>query len=599
MSLAAAASPARIDRRSRIDPGTALWLLVALSLATMNTPADVWETIRHLRVPDTDDAMRLAEVQDLVSGQGWYDNTQYRFLPPEGVASHWSRLVDAPIAGLMLALTPLAGRALATGLTAVIWPALLFGLFCLVLYRGTREIFGWRAAALAVLVATQTFGITIQFQAGRVDHHNVQIVAILGLAFCMIRGGLPAGLVGGALAALSLAVGLEGLPAVALGALYLTGDWCLRGRPALPVLTGFGLGLGLTAPILFMAQTAPGLWGTPRCDALSPPWLWLAVGGLGTASACAGLDRHLATRRARAALAAFCGAGVIGGFALAFPVCLGGPFPGMTPLVREHWLLTVNEMASVPKFVARGQWEVLVFYPVMLIAGLTAAWMAWRGPRARAWSIAALFLWPGLILGFFQFRGIYVATGFVPLVAGAVIDRALAMADARGIGASRGWAAVGLAVSLVSAVWLVPAALAEILVPATPVAGDPAAAHACLGDAAVAPLKALPPGTVLAPVFMGPSILLRTPHAVVAAPYHRAIPGLTAAIEGLGGTDADLRRNIETFGVRYLVLCPARPGDDLQAETAFATRLAAGTASSDWLEPVAVPGGLKVWRVVR
>ena len=593
MSLAAAASPARID------PKTLLWLLVALSLATMNAPADVWETIRHLRVPDTDDAMRLVAVRDLVSGQGWYDNTQYRFLPPGGVPSHWSRLVDAPIAGLVLALTPLAGRGAAMGLTAVIWPALLFGLFGLVLYRGMRETFGWRAAAFSVLVATQTFGIGVQFQAGRVDHHNVQIVAILGLAFCMIRGGLASGLVGGALAALSLAVGLEGFPSVALGALYLTGDWCLRGRPALPVLAGFGLGLGLTAPILFAAQTAPGLWGATHCDALSPPWLWLAAGGLGTASACTGLDRHLASMRARLALAAFCGAVVVGGFALAFPICLGGPFPGMTPLVREHWLLTVNEMSSVPNFVAKGQWEILVFYPVMLIASLTAAWMAWRGPRQRAWSIAALLLWPGLIVGFFQFRGIYVATGLVPLVAGAVIDRALTLADACGIGAARRLAAAGLAASLVSSVWLAPATLAGILVPATPVVGDPAGAHACLGDAAVSPLKALPPGTVLAPIFMGPSILLRTPHAIVAAPYHRAIPGLTAAIEGLGGTEADLRRTIETFGVRYLVACPARPGDDLQAETAFATRLATGVASSDWLEPVAVPGGLKVWRVVR
>ncbi len=66
----------------------------------------MWETIHHLRVPDTDDAMRLVEVRDLLAGQGWYDNVQYRFLPPGGVPSHWSRLVDAPIAGLILAFTP-------------------------------------------------------------------------------------------------------------------------------------------------------------------------------------------------------------------------------------------------------------------------------------------------------------------------------------------------------------------------------------------------------------------------------------------------------------------------------------------------------------
>ncbi|MDP4022130.1 hypothetical protein Q8W71_05820 [Methylobacterium sp. NEAU 140] len=593
MPHAAAASPARID------PRTFLWLLVALAVATMNAPAEIWETIRHLRVPDTDDAMRLAEVRDLLGGQGWYDNVQLRFQPPDGVPSHWSRLVDAPIAGLILALTPLAGRALATGLTAALWPALLFGLYGFVLYRGARGLFGPRAGVLALLAATQTFGVTVQFTPGRVDHHAVQILAILGLGLCMIRGGLRAGLVGGGLAALSLAVGLEGLPYVALGALYLAGDWILRGRPALPAFLGFGLGLGLAAPALFAAQTAPGLWGTTYCDALSPPWLWLAAGGLGTALAAAGPGGRLGSAWGRLALAALCGAGLLGGFALAFPLCLGGPFPGMTPLVRDHWLLTVNEMSSVPTFIARGQWEALVFYPVLAIASLCAAWSAWRGPERRAWSVFALFLWPGLVLGYVQFRGIYVASGLVPLVAGAVIDRALRLAADRAVPARRRWAAAGLSASLVSTVWMAPVVLGVTLAPDVRTAPDPSGALACSGPAGVAALAALPPGTVLAPIFMGPSILLRTPHAVVAAPYHRAIPGLTAAIEGLGGTEADLRRSVAAFGVDYLVACPSRPGDDIRGAPAFATRLARGETSSDWLAPVAVPGVLKVWRVTR
>ncbi|MBE7203930.1 MAG: hypothetical protein INR70_39900, partial [Parafilimonas terrae] len=251
MPSAVAVMPSRIDRR------TIVWMIVALCLATLYPSHDVWETVRHLRLPDTDDAMRLVEVRDLLAGQGWYDNVQYRFLAPAGVPSHWSRLVDAPIAGLVAALAPVLGVQLALGVTAVLWPAALFGLYAVVLYRGTRASFGSRAAILAILVATQTFGVAIQFQPGRVDHHNVQILAILGLAFCMIRGGFRAGLGGGCLAALSLAVGLEGLPAIALAALYLAGDWCLRGRPALPVLSGFGLALGTAAPLLFAAQTSP------------------------------------------------------------------------------------------------------------------------------------------------------------------------------------------------------------------------------------------------------------------------------------------------------------------------------------------------------
>ena len=84
----------------------------------------------------------------------------------------------------------------------------------------------------------------------------------------------------------------------------------------------------------------------------------------------------------------------------------------------------------------------------------------------------------------------------------------------------------------------------------------------------------------------------------MAAPYHRAIPGLTAAIEGLGGTEADLDRVLTKLGVQYLVACPARPADDLQAETAFATRLAQGKVRSARLMPLDLPGPLKAWRVM-
>ncbi|WP_331317597.1 hypothetical protein [Methylobacterium mesophilicum] len=290
------------------------------------------------------------------------------------------------------------------------------------------------------------------------------------------------------------------------------------------------------------------------------------------------------------------GSVLLAGFAAAFPACLGGPFPDMPPLVRIHWLLTVNEMAPLAKFVARGQWEALVFYPVVILASLAATGMAWRGPERRVWSVVALFLWPGLILGIAQFRGLYIVSGFVPLVAGVVLDRALARATLPAGG--RRWPVALLGAALVSSLWMIPALLAETLAPGLRTAPDAAETTACLDDAAVRPLARLPEGTVLAPIFMGPSILLRTPHRIVAAPYHRAIPGLAAAIEGLGGTEADLDRVLTAFGVSYLVACPARPAENLQAETAFATRLAAGAAGSARLVPLEVPGPLKVWRVV-
>lgn len=577
---------------TRLQPTALLWLIACFGLATMNAPADLAGTLHHLRVPDPDDAMRLAEVRDLVNGQGWYDLVQHRFGPPSGILSHWSRLVDAPIAGLILLLTPLAGRTLALAIAAASWPVLLFCLYALVLYRGTRRSFGNRAALLALVVATQTIGVAVQFAAGRVDHHGLQLTIVLGLAFAVMRGGLRAGFVGGGLAAASLAVGLEGLPSVAVGALVLTGDWILRGRAASATFTGFGLGLGLAAPLLFAGQTDPGRWGATACDALSPPWLYLAEGGFALTFVCAAFDGRMTGAPLRLAMVAAWGAALVAGFALLFPVCLAGPFTGMSDLVREHWLLKVNEMTSVRTFIARGQWEALAFYPVLIIATLVASRLALRG---RPWLVAAAFLWPGTLLGIVEFRGIYVASGLVPVVAGAFIDRVLAQAAASS--PRRRWGMAAAAAGLVSTIWIAPATLGEALLPWTRTAPDPQGAKACLTDEALRDLAALPPGTVLAPVFMGPAILLHTPHAVIAAPYHRAVPEIAASIQGLGGSEEDLRRVVAERHVAYLVACASRPADDLQPETAFATRLARGTVSVEWLRPEPSGGAVEVWRV--
>lgn len=562
-----------------------LWLLAAFGLATMNAPVDIAATLFHLRVPDPDDAMRLVEARDLANGQGWFDLVQHRFGPQPGIPSHWSRLVDAPLAGLILLFTPLAGRGLAEGIAAALWPILLFGLYALVLMRGAKAAYGPRAALLALIVATQTVGVGVQFAAGRVDHHGLQLTIILGLALAIIRS---TGWLAGLLAAASLAVGLEGLPYVAAAALFLCADWVWRGRPALQALTEFGLGLGLAAPILFGAQTDPARWGIPACDAISPPWLFLAGGGLILTLGCAALDGRLTRPSTRLAVLAVLGSSIVAGFAALFPVCLGGPFTGMTTLVRDHWLLRVNEMTSLPTFVARGQWEALAFYPVLILATLVATRLA---PLGRAWAVAATLLWPGLLMGISEFRGLYVASGLVPFVAGGFIDRVLSTGQG-----TRRLSSAAVAAGLVSTIWIPIASLGETLSPWPRTAPDLQGAMTCLSDEALSGLAALPSGRVLAPTFMGPAILLHTPQSIVAAPYHRAVPQIAASIQGLGGTEADLRRAMTEQGASLLVACPARLSTDLQPEPAFVSRLVQGTTSADWLTPEPAQGVIRIWR---
>src|SRR6187431_1984928 len=76
-------------------------------------------------IADTDDAMRLVTARDLLGGQGWFDNVQHRMNTPYGAELHWSRLLDLPIAGLLLLFGPIVGPAAATTLAAYVWPLTL------------------------------------------------------------------------------------------------------------------------------------------------------------------------------------------------------------------------------------------------------------------------------------------------------------------------------------------------------------------------------------------------------------------------------------------------------------------------------------------
>src|ERR1700733_1318490 len=72
-----------------------LFSFALIWVAQYHEARDVWRTNF---ISDTDDATRLVQVHDFLAGQGWFDLTQYRIDPPDGLLMHWSRLVDVPIA---------------------------------------------------------------------------------------------------------------------------------------------------------------------------------------------------------------------------------------------------------------------------------------------------------------------------------------------------------------------------------------------------------------------------------------------------------------------------------------------------------------------
>lgn len=600
--------PARAGR-SPFDSPALLAVLAGIALFGLYDPRNLAPILDGLRLPDTDDMMRLVGVRDLLAGQGWFDNVQHRLLPPAGIASHWSRLIDLPIAGLVLAFTPILGRAGAEGAAAALWPVLLFLLYGLLAGFGLRRLFGWRAALLVLFVAPQTAVFLNVFQFGRIDHHNAQLCAVLAIALALADPArqMRRGLAAGAVAGLSLAIGLEALPVIAAAGLLALADWVRQGERASGMLAGYGAGLFAASLLLFGLQTAPALWAVPACDALSPPWLLLGAGAAAIGGTALLVDGRGLDWKGRCGLAALVGAGMAAGFLRLAPSCLAGPFAGMDDLVRTSWLDQVDEMRSFPQLL-RSQPDVALsnIMPI-LVAALYAAVMAFREPapeRRRFLVVVAALIGPGALIALGQARGMYVAGAFVPPMGAIALDRAIAALRMPGSGLQR-TALFAMALAMLGKVWAIAAFPPTRLLAPAAIGAEMASDSswtACTTPSAYAALDRLAPGLVLSSIDLGPALLLMTHHAVVAAPYHRNLVGLRAAIEASVGSAETLRRVADARGADYLLLCTAA----LEKAKAgrpepFATQLARGTvATPDWLTPIATlpaVSALKVWRI--
>src|SRR5260370_6720866 len=159
-----------------------LWAVVACTLAVPVIKDGVFDAM------STDDAMRLVEVRDLIAGQAWFDLAQHRLDPP-GVSMHWSRVIDAPLAALILLLRPLAGAAAAEAVTLTLWPALLFGAALLLVAAIARRMsVGSNQPTVqlaAVLLAALSPPWLIPFRARALAHHNAPVMMLVAVAFLL------------------------------------------------------------------------------------------------------------------------------------------------------------------------------------------------------------------------------------------------------------------------------------------------------------------------------------------------------------------------------------------------------------------------------
>jgi hypothetical protein len=127
-------------------------------------------------------------------------------------------------------------------------------------------------------------------------------------------------------------------------------------------------------------------------------------------------------------------------------------------------------------------------------------------------------------------------------------------------------------------------------------------ASTCQTVSDVASLAQLPKGRVMAPIDLGPLILVGTDHAVFAAPYHRNNDGIAAMLKLMLAPLPTAHQILSDRRVDYVVTCSAAPEQDLVtlAPDGLAARLGRGE-TPDFLEPLDLDPThkLSVWRVRR
>jgi hypothetical protein len=565
-------------------------LLATAAIVTLVVTATLVWRVHNITTSlgDTDDAMRLVMVRELLHGRGWYDQEIGRLQPPVGVYMHWSRLVDGGVATLMAALRLVFDRRMAETVTRFVWP--LLWIFPVVLSGlAVARALGGRSAAFvcAVLIALDV-AMFVQFRPGRIDHHNIQIALTIATAACaLVRGErrVRFAALAGACAALGLAVGVEALAFQALigasFALRLMAD-----RRAAGPARAYGLTLGIGSLALFLVQTPPWRWGVPLCDAQGVN-LALALGAAGLGLAAVGRLADRLPDRTRIAAVAAVGLLAAGLYLGTDPACLRGPFGSVDPRVRGFWFDHIQELKAWPALYRAHPAEAIHSMTIGALGAVAAGWLLARGrrdPLRGEWMLAAC----GLLAIVAEARayrmedyGLWFGTPSLAILLGDVAAR---------------WLKDRMVPAVILAIALSPAMVSAGVVLA---AGRPkpprAPADHCYDTWAYAPLARLPQGIVLSEPDLGSFVLANTRDSAMSAPYHRMTWGILATHDALAAPAAEAEERARALHATYVLDCPAHkllaPGTGLGAD------LRAGRAPT-WLEPLSEPGQpLRIYRV--
>lgn len=560
--------PENTSLRSRLSSllpiGT--FLLIAIGLLA-------GDAVNGSTVQDIDDIARRLQIADLLRDGEWHDLTWPFLAMPEPYVSPWSRLVDLPYVLVTWLFQPALGQDAAFEIARFVVPLLWLIAYAWLAVRLIREILGEQpslpqigAAAVASLFAV------IEFMPNRVDHHNVQIVLLLALCLGIVSKHRFAGILVGVASVLSIAVGLECAPYIALALAGVAIHAALAPNSTMVArlsLTGWSLlaftlpaGLLLTGGAIFQTQ----------CDALSAPWASALIAAGVVAAGAPVIWKRLGLHSPTARLGVLVAGAlvVLGVLWTAFPECHAGPYTMINETAHTYWISNVIQEKGPAGAFARGE-NLLVLIFMVLLALTLGAWMnpkTYRSPVLILLLIATL----GTLLTAWQMRNFKFPAALLPLFLPLFIERV------RENGGARRAIAVLLPPALLLASFALlikPTGRALTLI-------DYMEGDACR-DADLSSLETLPASRIMAP--LGLSLTLAeyisdtgSPHKIAAMPFHRASPGIERVFQTFALTNPELRKQA-LAPYSYVAICTL---PETSADPSAALLYATLSSSKGW-----------------
>lgn len=571
-------------------PYVAAWLVACAILITANLTA-----LRDLTFPDPDDSLRLLQVRDWLAGQSWFDLQQYRMNAPEGAPMHWSRIVDLPIAAVILLLRPFVGAAGAELGALIVVPLLTLGVVMALVAKVTRLLLDNDHAVLAAFLVPVPIAVAHQLKPMRIDHHGWQMaLAMAALLAALDPNRRRSGLVAGTAMAIWLAISLEGLPfAIALVALAAI-RWLVDPREGERLIATTAALAGVSLLLFALTKNAGG-WAVNYCDAVSP--IHLAVLALSAAGSAAIVRVGPSGVALKIAALGVLGAAAAGLMLAVAPHCTTGPFEQLDPLVYNFWYLNVAEGLPVWRQ-APTLALINLSFPVV---GLVGSWLRYRAAdseqRAR-WAIAIFLLAGAFVTALFVQRASSVANLFA-LPGGVALARSVLLRAREMRTAPGRLATMVAALAIIAPGHMV--GFARTLGGGEAKAGAATTAVRCPQRREIEALNRLPAANIAAPFDIGPSILVLTHHRIIASSHHRNAEAMRDSIRIFVSPPGAARPMLAARGIEFVVVCPG------MAETGHYKRfgpkglwaeLEAGRGPP-WLVPLKLPGvsGLRIWRV--